>query len=480
MEGDIAKTLSGYQIELFQHVGEFFGRATGMPATEFATIEGFGDRIRRDAHILAHRGEDAFGWADNELRAFYARRGAEIFALAKGLGGMKLVLGGSSRFQGSQLASVRGSLLYADTILIPDPVFPWLEAERSEEKFRHVLMLQAAHALLHLKPIVDADLAHSPVLVFPSWEKSLEQRDAKTIDGTLQMVADVFANFVSPDIRTPDDAARIARDQPEKVLEAIERNKLFVAPEGPIGEPVNDALTRYEADIRTWRSPEWIKDFDRLTPAGKVINAVTERLQPQYHLLENAEELRAHPLLSIQQQAHYFELVSRVNSERLERIGVLDGQTKTMLAGFGSKRLEFLSNVPIDALVEIRKNNENEAFRKRMKGVISGLHESAIADIDRIAAEMAREIDSGIADHNRVVREIDDKFRSKYVQTTGAGVLTGITLLWPSLAPFLGPALPFAVAAKFGWDAWEQYNEKRKASRSLTGVLAVAKDPSEP
>lgn len=285
---DIARTVAGYQIELFQRVGEFFGRATGLPATEFATIEEFGDRIRGDAHRIAHRSEDAFRWADKELRAFYASRGPEVFGLAKRLGGMKLVLGGSSRFRGSQLGSVRGSLLYADTILIPDPLFPWLEAERSEEKFRHVLMLQAAHALLHLKPLVDADLAHCPVLVFPSWEKSLEQRDTTTINATLQMVADVFANFVSPDIRTPDDAARMASDQPQKVLEAIERNRLFVAPGGPIGEPVTGALARYEADIRTWRSVDWIKDFERLTPAGKVMNAVTERLQPQYHLLENA------------------------------------------------------------------------------------------------------------------------------------------------------------------------------------------------
>lgn len=168
-----------------------------------------------------------------------------------------------------------------------------------------------------------------------------------------------------------------------------------------------------------------------------------------------------------------------MNSERLERIGVLDRQTKGMLSWFGSKRLEYLSNVPVEALVEIRRNNNNEAFRKRMKGVVGGLHESAIEDIDRVAAEMCREIDSGIADHNRVVREIDDKYRAKKIQAAGAGAVTGITFLWPSLAPFIGPALPFAVAAKFGWDAWDKYNEKKRASRSLMGVLAVAKDPDK-
>jgi hypothetical protein len=46
---------------------------------------------------------------------------------------MKLVLGGSSRFLESQLNAVRQLLLYADTVLIPDPILPWIEVDRSEE-----------------------------------------------------------------------------------------------------------------------------------------------------------------------------------------------------------------------------------------------------------------------------------------------------------------------------------------------------------
>ena len=168
MTTGITNTVAEYQIELFQHIGEFFGRATGMSATDFSTIDDFSNSVRRNAHSIGHRGEDAFRWADQELRSFYTRRGTEIFGLAKRLGGMKLVLGGSSRFGGRQLQSVRGSLLYADTVLIPDPVFPWLEVKRSDEKFRNVLMLQAAHArciVCHNKPRSTTGLKkHSQVL----------------------------------------------------------------------------------------------------------------------------------------------------------------------------------------------------------------------------------------------------------------------------------------------------------------------------
>lgn len=472
---DAATVVAEYQTELFQHIGEFFGRATGMRPAEFATIAEFDDKIRSEARKIAYRCEDAFTWADRELRTFYANKGIEIFRLASQLGGLKLVLGGSSRFHESQLAGVRGALLYADTILIPDPVFPWLEVERTEEKFRHVLMLQAAHALLQLRPIVDANLEHCPVLVFPSWEKSLEQRDKQTLDGVLQMLADVFANYIDPRIGTSENVAEIVQARPEVVLRAIEEHRLFIAPGGSIGEPVAKALTRYEEDLRKWRSPEWLEEFTHLSPAQKVTNAILERLGPQYHLFENAAELHAHFLLPVEQQAHYFDIISQVNRERLERIGLLDRRTKGMLAGMRSQRLQFLSDIPVDALVEVRRNNDNKDFRERMRNAVVNLHDSDIENIDRVAAEMCREIQSGIADHNRAVRDIDDKFRSKNRQTTGAAVLTGMALLLPNLAPFIGAGLPFAVAAKFGLDAWEKYDEKKKLSRSLMGVLAVAK-----
>jgi len=472
---NLEKEAADCQTEFFQLVGEFFGRATGALPTDFATIDGFSDELRKQASTIARRSEDAFPWVDRELRRFYLEKGPSLFGLASRLGGLKLVLGGSSRFLGSQLAAVNGSLLYADTILIPDPVAPWLETERREEKFRHVLMLQAAHALLHLKPVVDADLPHCPILVFPSWEKVLEDEDPQTKTGISQLMTDVFAGYIDPAIASLDDIMNLIRDQPERFLQAVEKNNLLVAPGGRIGEPLADALARYEESIETYRASEWLQHYHRLSPAGKVMNAMSERLGPQYHLLENSEELKAHPLICIEQQAHYFKLVSQVNSDRLERLGLLDRKTKATIAGLSSDRLAWLSQVPIDALIELRKNNENETFRKCLTAAIGNLHDAAIGDTDSVAAEMCREIDSGIAEHNRVVREISRKYADKRRKSAGAAMVTGLGAFVPSLAPYLGAVLPLALVGKVAWDLWDESAEKKRQSRSLMGVLAIAR-----
>src|SRR2546425_31369 len=100
---DAIKIVVAYQRNLFRRLDEFFVRATGKAATSFSTIDTFGDVVHSSAHEIASRGGTAFGWLDEELREFYAGEGAEAFRSALQLGGMKLVLGGSSRFLGSQL-----------------------------------------------------------------------------------------------------------------------------------------------------------------------------------------------------------------------------------------------------------------------------------------------------------------------------------------------------------------------------------------
>ena len=271
---DIAREAAAYQIELFQMIGEFWGRATGMRPEEFSTIDAFGDQLRRGAPNLQHRLKDAFTFADTHLRRFYAEAGTKPFALASRLAGTKLVLGGASNFAASQLASTRSTLLYADTVLVPDPLYPWLEDRRQHEKFRFATPLREAHAILHLRPLVDADLPHCPVFVFPSFEKSLERDDDATKAGIDKIIADVLAHFVEPGIGSLEDAHAFAATRTDEFIRSIERHALFVPPGGKIGEPIAQALEGYERYVRTWRTPDYLRAFEAAQPGTKVLSGI--------------------------------------------------------------------------------------------------------------------------------------------------------------------------------------------------------------
>jgi hypothetical protein len=473
---DIVKKAADYQVELFQMFGEFWGRATGMLPEEFSSIEGFGDAMRKRGRDFQYRMEDAFTFADTQLRAFYAQNGAKAYNLASRLAGTKLVLGGASNFGTSQLASTRSTLLYADTVLIADPLYPWLEDARQHERFGLIRPLREAHAILHLRPLIDADLPHCPVFVFPSFEKSLEREDDTTKKGIEQLVVDVLAHFVDPGINSIDDAHVFARTRMDDFIRAVERHALFVPPEAEIGEPVRRSLQRYDHYVKTWRTREYIQMYERAPVGSKVLTGILERLSPQFHLFENAEELTAHPLLSIEQQGHYFKLTSEASVDRLSRLGLLDDSTRRQLAALSSERLEWLNNIPVPMLAKLREDSEHEVFRKMLATAMSNLHSSALENVDKVAAEICREIDSGIARYNRSVREIDEKFKASTAQTVLGAAGGGFGLLVPALAPFVGPIVPLAALTKFGYDALTRQIELKKQSRSLIGVLAFAKN----
>lgn len=477
---NLERESSALQVELFRLLAEFFGRAFHELPSDFATIETFPDQVRKVGPMSSYRLEEAFRFADTELRQFYAEKGPAMFKLASRLGGLKLVLGGSSRFRRSQLGAVAGSLLYSDTVLIPDPVAPWLETVRREENFRHVLMLQAAHAaLLHLKPIVDAELPHCPVFVFPSWEKVLEENDPTTVAGIHQLVADVLAQHVNRAIASVDDAADFVKGHPDQFLRAVEDHKLLVAPGGAVGEPLSDALANYEREIETWRTKEWIDEYNRLSISGKVMNALFERISPQFHVFENSEELHAHPLICIKQQAHYYRIASVVNADRLQRMGFLEDKTRAIVSAFGSDRLTWISDVPLDSLVELRRNNENENFRKSLRAAVADFHDAEIEDTDRVAGEICREIDSAIGDHNRLVRDTSHKNAQANVKWLGSAFVSGLAAFVPTLSPYLGAAVPLALASKAAWDLYCQSVERKHQSRSLMGVLATVRNQDD-
>lgn len=472
---DPIKQITEYQRTFFSILDEFFIRATGSTATAFSTIDNFTDTIRSRAQEIAPRGWDALVWLEEQLRQLYGRDAGEAFRLAKQLGGMKLVLGGGSRFHESQLNSVSTSILYSDTVFVPDPVMPWLERERTEEKFRHVSLIQNIHTLLHIKPLIDADFQNPAVLVFPSMEKTLEDKDKHTKDGISHLIGCVLSVYLDEKLETLEEVFDYSNRNPEKFLSTVDKNHLFVAPGGPVDEPLVDALQRYQAEMETWRSEEFLEILARIPEHQRVFNGICERLAPQYHLLENAEELGCHPLMCLDQHAHYYKIVATANNARLEKAGLINPKTNALIEALASQRLDWLGDIPIDTLIRLREDNENIGFRKRLQDAVGRLHESVLTDIDKVAAEVCHEIAIAIAEHEKQQRNIMEKYRRIHGQTAVMAIAAAGVGLFPALAPFLANAAPFALMTKYGYDKISECAEKRTLAKSLVGVLATAK-----
>lgn len=469
-------SLVEYQKRLFEIFDEFFTRATGKTYCQFATFQSFASEIRSNAETIAARGELAFTECTQLLAEHYSAHSTNAFVDAKELGGLRLVLGGSSRFKESQFNTVTKSLLYADTVLVPDPVLPWLESERSEEQFRHVLLLESVFAILHLKPLVDAELRNMPVVVFPSFEKSLEENDADTEAGISRLCGDVFSHFLNENLSSMDEAFDFVMRFPDEFMKTADDLNLFVAPGANIDDDLGTQLRLYHEEIETWRNADWLERFKEFKPEQKISYAITERLGAQFHLVENSLELNAHPILPTDLQSHYFSLVAETNASRLQHLQLINENQRALITGISEKRLKWLEGVPIGALVDIRKNNENIQFRARLLGITKQIHDAKTADSGRIAAELSHEIELAMQEHDTALENLVEKYNQKHQQTAVTAYCAWGATLMPTLAPAFGFAAPFGIAAKYGWDKIDQNRAVKQHAKSLFGVLTATYD----
>jgi len=473
-----------YQNRYFEILTEFFVNVTGKSPRKFSSVDDFSESIQGMGKDLAeepNRAEKAmyaFSDMEDKLKKLYGEEAANAFVAAKKLDACKLNLGGSSRFLKTQLNATRKSLLYSDTVLIPDPIMPWLEKRRDEERFNHVIPLQMAFFILHLSDLTGSDFDILPFFVFPSFEKSLEEHDVQTQQNTIQLITDVFSHYVDSAITSLQNIMEFASKYPDKYLQKIEDSKLFVSPGSEPGESIKSALENYKAEMMLWRSEAWCEELFSHGDISVVTNAIFERISPNFHLLENSDELRSHPFLCVSAQAHYYQLIANMKNTTVSNKASFDPSTTAILHSLSSQRLDFLSNINDSQIIELRKTNENVEFRRELRELVNSLPETKLEDLGYVASEVCSHIERAISKHEKQVASFKDKYAAKHKYTALiAGSTLGVTML-PVLAPFLGALLPLGLASAAGKYVSEKLDEKAEGkgfSHSMMGVISLAK-----
>ncbi len=463
--------LIAYQRHLFAVLEEFFERATGTSPKKFAPMNRFAEKVKT-LNSRISQVQKAFEWAEPELNKVY--KSLEPYGHEANLGGLKAVMGGGGHFRTTQLSAAKRMILYTDTVLIPDPIFALIETQRPEERFRSVRILEEMFFLLRLKPLIDADLAIPPIVVFPSYDRMLQQHDQTTREKLTEFVGGTLGTILNLPLTCIEDAVAFATEHPQEFLAAVSGKNLLVAPGGPIGEPLNEALQRYITEIEQWRTPSYMSFINSLSDAQKVCNALLERLEPQFHLIENSIGMRAQPLLSVDQQAYYFKLSAKACGDSLERTSTISAATRASIEALATRQFEWMSNATVDALVEMRLNNENSKFRKRLAESTSILRDVDFQDLDRVAAEVTSGIGTLLNDYRSEARKLDEKYRRKYTGLAGVSWLSLGAFLIPHLVPLIAGVPGLSLAGKYIQSKLEEGNERKDFGNSLVGILATA------
>lgn len=463
-----------YQSDYLDILNEFFIGVVGKCSSSFNSFDEVHNELKNNLD-KSDNVMQCFSDMVQGLCALYSSRGQDAFKFAKELNACKLVLGGGSRFYGTQLNATKRALLFADTVLIPDPILPFLERERVEEKFQYILILKAAFFVLQMKDLNSSAFDMLPFFIFPSWEKSLEDHDQHTQSQANQLVVDVFNHYVDSGIKSADEIYDFAVKNERTFLEQVEKNCLFVAPGRKAGDSVRIAMEYYKTEMLRMRSKEWCDEYLHMPEVAILINAICERIFPQYHLLENADELKSNPLLCVDSQAHYYQLVSSMKNSFISEYAKFDTQTTGILSALNDARLDFLSNIPYEQMIQIRTSNENVEFRKQLRELVNSLPTTKIDDLAYVSSEVCAYVEASISRHRKEIELIKSKYKTKHTQTAVIGTASLAVALYPVLAPFITGLSLTATSSKYVYDKFEERNELKQASHSLMGVISLAK-----
>jgi hypothetical protein len=467
------------QREYFNLLQEFFEKATGTTAGKFLNVdESFHEGIeRRKNNKFIKRFSDALDDYIPKIGEFHSKKSNVLLNAHKLIGGLKCVIGGSSRFPETAFDSFRKCALYADTIFIPDPILPWMEVDRQEERFRNIYFLQSCLYLLKLKPLIDTDLSYPAVIVFPSWEKSLESANEETRDLISEFFLSFFSHYLNSIFEDESELLDYISDRGKELFrKTVISKQLFLPPGSLPPKNFDEALERYRSFIRQERSDEFIKLTNTWAPERLVFNGILERLSPQFHVRDNSEMLGAHPLFWLPVHYHYFLLCSKASNEELNQLGFLKQKTLSIFQGLQHPANAWLGNIPIEDIARLRAENCNEIFRKKLVEYFDALSNANFEEIDSIAAEVGRAILSLISEHDKEAKRIAEEYLKKHTLTLGIAILTLGVQLFPWLTPFLGSFSVLGPIGKYAYDKFSQYRDSKLLKNSLFGVLSHARD----
>lgn len=465
-----------YQQEYFALLDDVFKGMFGKSAQDFAAPDQFVETAKRTFPAMRESLRENYEAGMTRLHEFYGRHMLSAFAMSKCLQGMRLVFGGGSRFNSTHLGALKQTLLYGDTFLIPDPVLPWFEENRSEERFRHIHVLTQIHALLHLKPIVDAPLPYPAIVVFPSFERLLMRNDPDTADGMGRLTLDFFGHYLDKGFEDESEVVRYSVDHESEFLAQVEKRGLFWAPDAGHDAPLREMIQLYREEIHRWRSAEHCKLADSMPDGLLVFQGILERLQPQFHLRENCDELSAAPIMCLPPHMHYFKLCSDIYNDALADNGVVGAEHLSALRALGHQQFNWLANIPLEKIAKLRADGVNEDFRGRIAQYLGQLHQAKLDDLDSVAYEVGRGIESLLREHEKAARSLERKYKRTFGILAATSLIGPAALLYPSLAPYIGAMAPLGLGVAYLKEKIIQHRESQDLSRSLAGVLAAARD----
>ena len=464
-----------YLAEYFAILEEFFSNLTKKQAHEFATFDDISKKIRTFFQDIMMSQKDSaddrlqsLEILEDKLLSFYSENAHQAFQAAKELDGLKLCIPGNRSFGRAQFDAVKAGLVFSNTVLIPDPIFPWIDEERKGDKHRLANILKEAFSILQLKPLLSEDVP--AILIFPIAEDTFSLSNPVNKKMLESLITDFSNSYFDESILEYSQVIEFVRENPDKFLEKVEEEKLFIPFGARLNDPIDRMLIRYKDEVAERKDKKESRQILSLPKHEIILKAISERLQAQLHLLTFINNLRANFLLSLEVQGHYFSLLRKTILRKLFIAKSLKKDAFLHLSTINSQKITFVKNMPLKALIEFRKAPALLVLRRKLADIMDSMK---VTGLEKVVLRTSKQV----AELARVCLEFKDEINSMnsnvvafYLKKDNKAPMETEINIIPVIAPFMLSQVPYNKASKYFEENKLEWIRAQISSESILGV----------
>ena len=174
---------------------------------------------------------------------------------------------------------------------------------------------------------------------------------------------------------------------------------------------------------------------------GLLLFAMSGELLIANNLLQKSSGFNAHPLISDNVSFHWLKNKLKTNQELLSgEIEGLDIEALALTNSLLSKDLQWLGNIGLDDMVDLRKRGELKKLRSIIRSEIGNISTAGLDNFEAVSAQVDQNLSLALSKHQEKIGEIDSEFRTKLAISGGSLLLSVVAAFQPSIKLIAGIA----------------------------------------
>lgn len=399
------------------------------------------------------------------------------------LPGLKAQFGGDIGPQVSDAIFQRAGL-YFESIVVPDPLLKITRLPKEITKINDYYFLKYSITHVMLKDVYLADVF--PPVAILTGDVELENNNIKNHSAVAKFDCVLLTNDLYG--KNFDNYTEIQcffnhfGSVHEAIVEARKPELLYWDEDTPA-----DPLEQWEANVKRagldWKLQDSPIQMDH---ANFLLFAIHSRLLQANMVMFGASIYDANPIIAAPVSFHWLNWKIRVNRDLIAtNLGLESNLDFSLTNALLSNNLKWLSNIPIESLIELRRKGQLSELRSVIRQETERLATSKLSNLEVVTNQVDYNLVSALEKHQEEIEKLDKKFCSE-MSTLGSSFLLSIAGAFQPLLLPLAPKWVSTLSTIIGTTSLtaivpatlNYLREKKTLGKSPIGILWRAKKHS--